>query len=147
VVTSVQAGAGAANVIPGELKVAFNLRYSSASTFESIRETLEGILKRSGLRHELRLNHFARAFVTPRGRLTEVAAAAVQEVTGTAPLLSTGGGTSDARFFAAYGIEVAELGLVNRNAHKVDESAPVSEVETLCRIYERVLERIILKTS
>jgi succinyl-diaminopimelate desuccinylase len=141
--TSVQAGAGAANVIPGEMKVSFNLRYSSASTFDSIRKTLQEILNRSGLRHDLRLTHFSGAFITPPGKLTDRAAEAVLETAGIPAALSTSGGTSDARFFAAHGVEVAELGLVNRNAHKVDESVPVEEIHLLCRIYERTLEKML----
>jgi succinyl-diaminopimelate desuccinylase len=142
VLTSVQAGAGAANVIPGELKVSFNLRYSSASTFDSIRKTLQEILHRSGLRHNLKLTHFAGAFIIPPGKLTDQASEAVLETAGIPAALSTSGGTSDARFFAAHGIEVAELGLVNRNAHKVDESVPVEEIHLLCRIYERIMEKM-----
>lgn len=141
--TGIHAGVGATNVIPGHLTVQFNLRFSPASTPQSIDRQVREILDRHGLRYDLEWLLSGHPFLTEEGPLTEAMKAAVFEVTGHHPLLSTTGGTSDARFIAPVGVPVAELGLVNKTIHKVDECVLVADLEALTRIYETVLAKLL----
>jgi succinyl-diaminopimelate desuccinylase len=141
--SNIHAGTGATNVIPGHLEVVFNIRYSPASTPESIAEVVRAVLDRGEFPYDLTWEVSARPFLTGAGRLTEVLREAVRGVTGRAPALSTTGGTSDARFIAARGVPVAELGLVNRSIHKVDEATPAEDIARLSRIYEAALIRLL----
>ncbi len=141
--SNIHAGTGATNVIPGHLEVVFNVRFSPASTPESIAARVREVLDGAGLPYDLRWQVSALPFLTREGRLTEVLSAAVEGVTGQRPALTTTGGTSDARFVAAKGISVAELGLVNRSIHKIDEATPAADIGALCRIYEDALRRLL----
>jgi len=141
--SNIHAGTGATNVIPGHLEVTFNIRFSPASTPESIDTTVRAVLDRGGFAYDLVWEVSALPFLTRAGRLTEVLQGAVEGVTGRKPVLSTTGGTSDARFVAARGVPVAELGLVNRSIHKVDESTPAGDIALLSRIYEDALTRLL----
>ena len=142
-VSNLNAGTGAPNVIPGELKARFNLRYSPVQTLEGLKSTVEEILRRHGVRYSLEWYVSGEPFYTPPGVLSGAVAAAVAQVTGVAPALSTGGGTSDGRFIAPLGAEVVELGVVNASIHKVNECVRVSDVEALERMYLNVLERLL----
>jgi len=108
----------------------------SASLEAWIRRTLDAV----GGRYALAVEVSGESFLTPRGRLSEILVAAITEVTGRAPALSTTGGTSDARFIARHA-PVIDFGLVGRTMHKIDERAPVADIHSLSRIYEAVLER------
>ena len=121
-ISNLNAGTGAPNVIPGELKARFNLRYSPVQTQETLRKTVEEILDRHGVRYTIEWYVSGEPFYTPPGALSEAVCAAVKSVTGTAPQLSTGGGTSDGRFIATLGAQVVELGVTNASIHKVNES-------------------------
>lgn len=141
--SNIHAGTGATNVIPGHLEVVFNVRYAPASTPEGIAETVGAVLDRGGFPYDLAWEVSARPFLTGAGPLTEALQASVEAVTGRVPALSTTGGTSDARFVAARGVPVAELGLVNRSIHKVDEATPAGDIGLLSRIYEEALTRLL----
>jgi len=142
-VSNLNAGTGAPNVIPGELKARFNLRYSPVQTLEGLKEIIEGILRKHGVRYTLEWYVSGEPFYTPPGTLSEAVGAAVEEVTGSRPKLSTGGGTSDGRFIAPLGAQVVELGVVNASIHKVNESVRVSDIDALHRMYFNVLRNLL----
>ena len=142
-VSNINSGTGAPNVIPGELKARFNLRYSPAQTTEHLEKTVEGILRRHGVRYTLEWYVSGEPFYTPPGVLSRALAEAVAEVTGVPPRLSTGGGTSDGRFIAPLGAQVVELGVVNASIHKVNECVRVADIDALQRMYVKALRRLL----
>jgi succinyl-diaminopimelate desuccinylase len=142
-VSNINAGTGAPNVIPGELKARFNLRYSPVQTQEALRATVEGILDRHGVRYTIEWYVSGEPFYTPPGALSDAVCAAVAEVAGKPPILSTGGGTSDGRFIATMGAQVVELGVTNASIHKVNESVAVEEIGALHRMYVGTLRRLL----
>src|SRR3984885_8104507 len=143
-VSNLSAGTGAPNVIPGELKARFNLRYSPVQTLAGLKATVEDILRRHGVRHTLEWYVSGEPFYTPPGRLCAAVADAVAQVTGTAPQLSTGGGTPDGRFIAPLGAEVVELGVVNASIHKVNECVRVADIDALHTMYVNVLRNLLV---
>jgi len=142
-VSNLNAGTGAPNVIPGELKARFNLRYSPMQTLSKLKTTVEEILRRHGVRYTLEWFVSGEPFFTAPGVLSDAVGAAVAEVTGAQPKLSTGGGTSDGRFVAPLGAEVVELGVVNASIHKVNECVRVADIDALQRMYVNVLRRLL----
>jgi succinyl-diaminopimelate desuccinylase len=142
-VSNLNAGTGAPNVIPGELKARFNLRYSPVQTLEGLKATVEEILHRHGVRYSLEWYISGEPFYTPPGPLSRAVGDAVAEVTGAQPKLSTGGGTSDGRFIAALGTQVVELGVVNASIHKVNECVRVADLDALHRMYFNVLRNLL----
>jgi succinyl-diaminopimelate desuccinylase len=142
-VTTVDVGNPAANVIPGEVRLAFNVRFNDLWTPESLSaEIARRVVAVAGdARSTLTFEPTnAVAFLTRPGPFTDLVAAAVQDVTGRTPSLSTGGGTSDARFIKN-ACPVVELGLVNATIHAIDERVALDDLEALSLIYERALER------
>jgi succinyl-diaminopimelate desuccinylase len=142
-VSNLAAGTGAPNVIPGELKVRFNLRFSTEQTVESLQRTVLGILDRHRVNYTLEWFVSGLPFLTRPGRLTETVAAASREITGLTPEFSTTGGTSDGRFIAPTGAQVVEIGVVNATIHKVNECVRVADVDRLSELYERIMERLL----
>ena len=142
-ISNLNAGTGAPNVIPGELKARFNLRYCPVQTVEALNRTVEDILARHGVRYTIEWYVSGEPFYTPPGELSQAAVDAITAVTGTAPQLSTGGGTSDGRFIAPLGAQVVELGVTNATIHKVNECVRVEEIGLLHRMYRGVLERLL----
>jgi succinyl-diaminopimelate desuccinylase len=142
-VSNLNAGTGAPNVIPGELKARFNLRYSPVQTLEGLKDTVEEILRRHQVRYSLEWHVSGEPFYTPAGVLSGAVAEAVAEVTGARPRLSTGGGTSDGRFIAPLGAQVVELGAVNATIHKANECVRVADIEALHHMYGNLLRRLL----
>jgi succinyl-diaminopimelate desuccinylase len=142
-ISNLNAGTGAPNVIPGELKARFNLRYSPVQTVEVLKKTVEEILTRHGVRYTLEWYVSGEPFYTPPGDLSAAAVEAARAISGAAPKLSTGGGTSDGRFIAPLGAQVIELGVTNATIHKVNECVRIEEVDLLHRMYRGVLERLL----
>jgi succinyl-diaminopimelate desuccinylase len=140
--SNIHAGTGANNVIPGTLELKFNWRYSTESTRESLIARLEAVLKRHGIEYALAFLPEGKPFLTPRGRLVEVAMASIAAANGVVPELSCTGGTSDGRFIKDVCREIVELGPVNATIHKVDERVSIDELEALSAIYRGVLERL-----
>jgi len=134
----------ATNVIPGVATARFNIRFNDNHTQETLRSLLEERLtKACGNRIRARIvwePSNSNVFVTKPGAFTDLAVAAIEDVTGRKPELSTSGGTSDARFISRY-CPVIEFGLVGQTMHQIDERTPVSDLEKLTRIYRGVLER------
>jgi succinyl-diaminopimelate desuccinylase len=142
-VSNIAAGTGAPNVIPGELKVRFNLRFSTVQTVESLQRTVLEILDRHRVNYTLDWFVSGLPFLTQPGILTETVSASVLEVTGRTPAFSTTGGTSDGRFIAPTGAQVVEVGVGNATIHKVNECARVEDIELLSLVYERVMEKLL----
>ncbi|MFZ9479657.1 MAG: succinyl-diaminopimelate desuccinylase [Steroidobacteraceae bacterium] len=142
-ISNLNAGTGAPNVIPGELKARFNLRFSPVQTVPQLRETVEAILNKHGVRYTLEWYVSGEPFYTAPGALSAAATEAVRAVTGKAPVLSTGGGTSDGRFIAPMGAQVVELGVTNASIHKVNECVRIEEIDLLHAMYRGVLERLL----
>lgn len=143
-ISNLNAGTGAPNVIPGELKARFNLRFSPAQTVPRLQETVEGILTKHGVRYTLEWYVSGEPFYTAPGELSAATVAAVEAATGTTPKLSTGGGTSDGRFIAPMGAQVVELGVTNATIHKVNECVRLEEIDALHHMYRGVLERLLV---
>lgn len=142
-ISNIAAGTGATNVIPGELRVSFNFRFSTASTMESLKARVHALLDRHGLDYRLTWSLSGQPFLTPKGKLVESLTRAVQTVTGRTPELSTSGGTSDGRFIANICREVVELGPINASIHKLDEHIAVADLDALSRIYQLALADIL----
>ncbi len=142
-VSNIAAGTGAPNVIPGELKVRFNLRFSTEQTVETLQRTVTTILDRHRLNYTLEWFVSGLPFLTRPAELSEGVERAVRETTSVSPTLSTTGGTSDGRFIAPTGAQVVELGVVNATIHKVNECVAVADIELLSQAYERVMELML----
>ena len=142
-VSNITAGTGATNVIPGELRVSFNFRFSTASTVEGLKARVLEVLDRHGLDYALTWSVSGRPFLTPKGKLVESLSRAVKTVTGRSPELSTSGGTSDGRFIADICREVVELGPINASIHKLDEHIVLADLEALSRIYQLALADVL----
>ncbi|XBQ16450.1 MAG: succinyl-diaminopimelate desuccinylase [Oceanicaulis sp.] len=143
-VTTIDVGNAAHNVIPGEARAKFNIRFNTAHQGDDLKRWIEDEAKAVGLdfagKIELDLKVTGEAFLTRSGPFTDLLKAAVSEVTGQEPALTTGGGTSDARFIKDY-CPVAEFGLVGATMHQIDERVPAADVTALAAIYARVLNR------
>jgi succinyl-diaminopimelate desuccinylase len=142
-ISNIQAGTGATNVIPGELQVLFNFRFSTEVTEEALRRSVEAILDKHGLAYHIEWSLSGQPFLTAEGELVDAAQAAIKDVTGYATELSTAGGTSDGRFIAPTGAQVVELGPINATIHKINECVDVTELDTLSRIYEQILVNLL----
>jgi len=142
-ISNLNAGTGAPNVIPGDLKVRFNLRYSPVQTLAGLQRTVEEILHRHKVRFTLDWYVSGEPFYTRQGKLLAGVTSAVTQVLGRAPTLSTGGGTSDGRFIARMGAQVVELGVPNPTIHKVNECVQVADVDTLHRMYLQSLRNLL----
>src|SRR5260370_1050623 len=142
--TSVDVGNTASNVIPGQARAKFNIRFNDNHTQETLRALVEErLVKACGNRIRARIvweYSNSNVFVTKHGPFTDLAVAAIEEVTGRKPELSTSGGTSDARFISSY-CPVIEFGLVGQTIHQITERTPVSDLEKLTKIYRGVLYR------
>lgn len=142
-VVSVDVGNPASNVIPASISALFNARFNDMHTLASLEELLRSRVTEAskGARFELTFaSGNSQSFITKPGPFVDLLADAVEVETGTRPKLSTGGGTSDARFIKDY-CPVVELGLVGTTMHQVDENVPVAELEALTRLYGRILAR------
>lgn len=142
-ISNIQAGTGAGNVIPGEMHVQFNFRFSTESTSEQLKQRVIDIVERHNLDYSLTWKLNGEPFLTDSGELVDATVKAIAEFTGRLPELSTAGGTSDGRFIAPTGAQVIELGPVNATIHKVNECVSEEDLETLTRVYEKVLENLL----
>jgi succinyl-diaminopimelate desuccinylase len=142
-IANISAGTGASNVIPGELQVQFNFRFSTQLTDMDIRQQVEALLDKHGLDYQLDWTLSGQPFLTDTGALLDAAVAAIEAVNGQRPALLTTGGTSDGRFIAPTGAEVIELGPVNATIHKVNECVKADDLDLLADMYQGVLERLL----
>ncbi|HYU70868.1 MAG TPA: succinyl-diaminopimelate desuccinylase [Burkholderiales bacterium] len=142
-ISNIHGGTGATNVIPGELEIMFNFRFSTASSPEGLEQRVRSVLDRHGLDYDLEWSLSGSPYLTPRGKLVETLSAAIREVTGATPEVSTTGGTSDGRFVAEVCPEVVEFGPVNASIHKINENVDLAAIEGLRKIYFGLLERLL----
>jgi succinyl-diaminopimelate desuccinylase len=142
-VSNISAGTGAPNVIPGELRARFNLRFSTEQTIDSLKQIVEEILQRHRVKYSLEWFISGYPFLTVPGTLSQAATRAVQEQLQIQPKLTTGGGTSDGRFIAPLGAQVIELGVINESIHKVNECVRVEDINRLHAVYRRTLELLL----
>lgn len=142
--SNIHAGTGAGNVIPGELELQFNFRFSNESTPDSLKARVHELLDRHGLDYQLSWTLGGDTFLTPPGSLSQGLSRAIEAETGVTPVLSTTGGTSDGRFIARICPQVVEFGPLNASIHKIDEHVVVADIERLKNIYRRTLENLLL---
>lgn len=142
-ISNIQAGTGATNVIPDQLKVVFNFRYSTEVTADELKTRVCEILDRHAVRYSIEWTLSGLPFLTPVGQLVNATQTAIKQVTGTDAQLSTSGGTSDGRFIAPTGAEVIELGVLNATIHQVNEHVDVADLDKLTDIYELMLEQLL----
>lgn len=144
-ISNIHAGTGAANVVPGQMEVVFNFRFSTEVTADQLKERVREILDRHKLEWDIDWVLSGNPFLTAAGDLVEASRAAIHSVTGINTELSTAGGTSDGRFIAPTGAQVVEIGPVNATIHKIDERVRVKDLDTLSDIYENILARLLAR--
>jgi len=142
-ISNINAGTGATNVIPGDLEVLFNLRFSTALTDAEIQNRIENILNKHQLDYTLEWTISGQAFLTPRGELVDAVQDAISNVCNIETELSTAGGTSDGRFIAPTGAQVIEVGPVNKSIHQIDENININDLEKLTEIYQHILVKLL----
>jgi succinyl-diaminopimelate desuccinylase len=142
--SNIHGGTGASNVIPGEVVIDFNFRFSTASTVEGLQRRVHAILDGHGFEYTLKWTVGGLPFLTPRGNLSSAIADAILSETGIATELSTTGGTSDGRFIAQICPQVIEFGPPNASIHKIDEHIEVRYIDPLKNIYRRTMENLLL---
>ena len=144
-ISNMNAGTGAANVIPGELDILFNFRFNTEQSIEGLQATVEDHLLTNdpGIKTVLDWQLSGQPFLTRKGKLLDAVQTAIRSVVSLEPELSTSGGTSDGRFIAPTGAEVIELGPVNASIHKINECVRISELEPLAKIYQGILFQLL----
>ena len=142
-ISNINGGTGATNVIPGEVEVLFNFRFSTEVTDKQLRQRAEAILNRFEMSYQIDWTLSGQPFLTAAGALVDAAAASILATTGINTTLSTAGGTSDGRFIAPYGVQVVELGPVNDSIHKLNEHVRVTDLPVLSEIYRGIIERLL----
>ncbi|MBE5213693.1 succinyl-diaminopimelate desuccinylase [Pectobacterium quasiaquaticum] len=142
-IANIQAGTGSNNVIPGELFVQFNFRFSTELTDVLIQQRVAELLDRHQLNYTIDWKLSGQPFLTARGELVDAVVNAVKHYNEVTPELLTTGGTSDGRFIARMGAQVVELGPVNATIHKVDECVSAADLQLLSRMYQRIMEQLI----
>ncbi|MFT3850096.1 MAG: succinyl-diaminopimelate desuccinylase [Propionivibrio sp.] len=142
-ISNIHGGTGASNVIPGHVDIQFNFRFATASTPESLKARVEDILTRHGLDYTIAWTLGAKPFLTGKGALVGASLAAIREIAGIDPELSTTGGTSDGRFIADICPQVIEIGPVNATIHKIDECVEIAALQQLSAIYRRILDQLL----
>jgi succinyl-diaminopimelate desuccinylase len=144
-ISNINAGTGANNVIPGNARIKFNFRFSTASTVETLQTRVHGILDKHGVQYDLKWSYDGRPFLTAKGDLVDAVARAIKKETGIDTELSTSGGTSDGRFIADLCPQVVEVGPVNATIHKINECIRLEDLEPLSRIYRQILVELLVR--
>ncbi len=142
-VSNLNAGTGATNVIPGELRALFNFRFASVSSPDDLKSRLEAVLAKHALDYSIEWTLGGEPYLTQPGTLCDAVSQAIESVTGVKTELSTTGGTSDGRFIAKHCREVIEFGPVNDTIHQIDERIPVADLEPLARIYQHAIAGLL----
>ncbi len=141
-ISNMNGGTGATNVVPGEVEILFNFRFSTASTEQNLKERVYAILDKHNLEYSLDWE-YSPPYITPRGNLVEAISEAIQQAYGVMPELSTTGGTSDGRFIADICNQVIEFGPLNATIHKLNECVGVADIEPLKETYKLTLEKLL----
>nr|WP_314592465.1 succinyl-diaminopimelate desuccinylase [uncultured Neisseria sp.] len=146
-ISNINGGTGATNVIPGELNVKFNFRFSTESTEEGLKQRVHAILDKHGVQYDLQWSCSGQPFLTQAGKLTDVALEAIAEICGVEAELSTTGGTSDGRFIKAIAKELIELGPSNATIHQINENVRLEDIPKLSAVYEGMLTRLLAEKA
>ncbi len=144
-ISNLNAGTGADNIIPGSMKLLFNFRYSPATSQTELQDKVVELLNKHNLDYGLEWKLSGLPFLTAQGKLIDTSYSVIQKLCGIDAILSTGGGTSDGRFIAPTGAEVIELGLINKTIHKINECVKVDDLETLTKIFQNILEQLLIE--
>jgi len=142
-ISNLNAGTGADNVIPGSMNLLFNFRYSTETNQAELQNSVTALLEKHKLDYDLQWKLSGLPFLTASGKLIDATCSAIKETCDIGTDCSTGGGTSDGRFIAPSGAEVIELGVINDTIHKINECVKVDDLETLAKIYHRILEQLL----
>lgn len=142
-ISNINGGTGATNVIPGDVAVDFNFRFSTELTASTLQSRVKGVLDEAGLDYQIDWNLSGEPFLTDSGKLVEAVAESIKQQCGLDTERSTAGGTSDGRFIAPTGAEVVELGPCNASIHQVDEKITVAELDKLSDVYQGVLKTLV----
>ncbi len=141
-ISNMNGGTGATNVVPGEVEILFNFRFSTASTEENLKSRVHAILDKHGLEYTLEWE-YSPPYITPRGNLVEAISRAIENAYGVSPELSTTGGTSDGRFIADICKQVIEFGPLNKTIHKLNECVGVADIEPLKETYKYTMKKLL----
>jgi succinyl-diaminopimelate desuccinylase len=143
-ISNIHSGTGVTNVIPGEIEVVFNFRYSTEVTHKILQKRVSDILDNHNLNYAIDWNHSGYPFLTPKGKLVNSCVDAIKKITGVDTQLSTSGGTSDGRFIAPIlNAQVVELGPLNATIHQVNECVATQDLDDLSDIYYQILKNIL----
>ena len=142
-ISNINAGTGATNVIPGQIEVVFNFRFSTELDADTIKSRVTQLLDEAELNYQLDWKLWGNPFLTDAGKLVEAVSESIQQHCGYDTERSTAGGTSDGRFIAPTGAEVVELGPCNATIHQVDEKITVAELDKLSEVYQSVLQALV----
>lgn len=143
-ISNINSGTGATNVIPADVDVVFNFRFSTETTSEKLQQEVEAILNKYDFEYDLKWTLSGQPFLTAEGKLLDAASRAIKKIVGIDTELSTAGGTSDGRFIAPTGAQVLELGPLNATIHQVDENVDIKELEQLSEVYEQILVELFV---
>ena len=141
-ISNIKSGTGAHNVVPGELELTFNFRFSPESSEESLKDDFESILNDLNLNWDLNWDLNGNPYYTEENFFKDIVSNSIKEITGYTPELNAKGGTSDGRFVAKMNSEIIELGPVNKSIHQIDEHVKISELWTLKDIYKKILSNL-----
>ena len=143
-ISNINSGTGVDNVIPGDIKIAFNVRYSTETNHEEIKDRIISILNNSNVKYEINWKHSGEPYLTTNHEFIKVCKDSIEDITKIKTHISTNGGTSDGRFMAKVCNQVVELGLTNRSIHKINESVREDDLGTLVKIYKNILSKIFI---
>lgn len=143
-ISNINSGTGATNVIPADVDVIFNFRFSTETSAEKLQQEVEAILNKYGFEYDLKWTLSGHPFLTSEGKLLDAASSAIKKVVGIDTQLSTAGGTSDGRFIAPTGAQVLELGPLNATIHQIDEHVDIKELDQLSEVYEQMLVELFI---
>ena len=138
-ISNINSGTGATNVVPGHLEMKFNLRFSSESTEESLKEKILEIFKEHNIDYEIEWTLNAVPFITEKTFFKDIVIKSINSITGSTPDINNGGGTSDGRWIAPMGSEIIELGPINETIHQINEKVNINDLEALKDIYKEIL--------
>ena len=141
-ISNINAGTGVDNVIPADIKIAFNIRYSTETSADEIKNKITDIIESEGIKHEITWKHSGEPFLTTDKEFMNICKQSIKSSANQDTIVSTNGGTSDGRFMAKVCNQVIELGLTNRSIHKINESIRVDDLEKLKNIYQNILVNV-----
>ena len=141
-VSNIKSGTGAENVVPGDLEMTFNFRFSPESSPDGLKEKFEALLKKSDLKYDVSWTLSALPFLTAKTEFIDIVKSSIKEINNIDTKIDNGGGTSDGRWVAPMGSEIVELGPLNKTIHQIDEHVDIEDLSTLKEIYKKILIKV-----